>query len=100
MHDVRLRLSALGYGMAAQRTSSRAPQGCIGSNQAKDSRRQCENVLPVYIGDLRARKYPTSKIVISNFSAESILNISKDLEMTGYKTSNDLNGLNQLKLTE
>ena len=35
-----------------------------------------------------------------DFLAESILSISKDLEMTGYKTRNDLNGLNQLKLTE
>ena len=38
VHDVRVRLSALGHGMAAQREPGRPPQRYLGQNEAKDSR--------------------------------------------------------------
>jgi len=49
MHDVCLRLSALGHGMAAQCKPSRPAQRHLGSNQAKDSRGQRESILPIFL---------------------------------------------------
>ena len=57
--------------------------------------RRCENEKIFYINDCHLERSERK-----DFSAESILSISKDLEMTKYKTRNDLNVLNQLKITE